>query len=162
MKLTGRQQQIVDDIIDEAHREHEGVTSEVTAGIIQRLQDLEGSGEPWVSAYIDSLAEVGAGRGYADWRRRHEIPGKTKAGTEITVPAFGGVTRKAEDGSVVYVQLALPGMTLGELRDLRNRKAAMRNTLSGEIKVYDALIDLMVEHDLATAGEALALMGEAA
>lgn len=162
VKLPAAYQQIVDSIIDEAHAEHGGVPRDVSEGIVERLTALEGSGEMWVAAYNHDLLVSGAARLYSDWRRRYEINGKTKAGTPVTVPAFGGVTRKDDDGVVVHVQMALEGMTLAELREMRNRKARMRDTLSGEIKVYDALIDLMVEKNLACAGDALALIQKAA
>lgn len=162
MKLPASCQQIVDSIIDEAHIECGGVPREVSEGIVERLNDLEGSGEAWVAAYNHDLSVSGANRIYADWRRRYEVSGKTKAGTPVSVPAFGGVTRKDEDGTVVHVQMALKGMSLAELREMRNRKARMRDTLSGELKVYDALIEIMVEKGLDCAGDALGLLGAAA
>lgn len=162
MKLPVAHQQIVDSIIDEAHTEHAGVPRDVSEGIIERLSALEGSGEMWVAVYNHDLQVSGAARLYADWRRRYEISGRTKAGTPVTVPAFGGVTRKDDDGGVVHVQMALEGMTLAELREMRDRKARMRDTLSSEIKVYDAVIDLMVERGLSCAGDALSILRDAA
>lgn len=162
MNLPASAQQVVDNIIDEAHKENEGVARDVAVSIVEKMQALEGSGVLWVATYLDSILVNGAARMYAEWRRRYEVPGRTKAGTELSVPAFGGVKRKADDGSTIYVQLSLRGMTLAELRQVRDHKAAMRDTLSGEIKVYDALIELMEERHLATAGDALDLMGMAA
>lgn len=163
MKLPATAQQVIDNIVDESHEEHQGIPREVSIGIVERLRALEGSGVPWVAAFVDDMLVTAAGRLYAEWRRRHEIAGKTKAGTPINVPAFGGVTRKSEDGTVVHVQLALDGMSLAELREMRDRRVAMRDTLSGEIKVYDALIEVMQERGLATAGEAFAFVfGQAA
>ncbi len=158
MKLTADRQAIVDQIIDDAHTEKLGIPRDVSREIVDSFHALEGSGEPWVAVYIDDLLRSGAGRLYADWRRRYEVDGKTKAGTAFRVPAFGGVTRKAEDGSVVHVQMSLEGMTPAELREHRDRKAQMRDTLSGEIKVYDALLEIMGQKSCTTAGEALAFM----
>lgn len=162
MNLPASAQQVVDNIIDEAHLEHEGVARDVAVGIVEKMQALEGSGVLWVATYLDSILVNGAARMYADWRRRYEVAGKTKVGTEVSVPAFGGVTRKAEDGSTVHVQMSLRGMSLADLREMRDRKASMRDTLSAEIKVYDALIELMQDYSLSTAGEALDLMAVAA
>lgn len=148
-------QQILDDIIAEAHEEHGGQTSEVKRAIVASLHDLEGSGVAWVGATIDACTETGAARMYADWRRRSTVFATTRKGTELDMPAFGAVTER--DGDViVYVQVALEGMSLDNLRERRDRLSKQRNTLSREIQLLSDLIAVMeADPSLLTAGDAL-------
>lgn len=166
MKLEPAQQQIIDDLIaeaDAANIDQAGAAENrvVAEHLVAALDDLEGSGRRWVADYIKGLTVSGAMSKVAEWRRRYEIKGTTKKGTKVTAPAYGAVRSIDEDGTVRFLQMRLEGMSVVELQDLKSRKARMRDTLSAEIKFYDALIETMEERKLATAGEALDLLGAA-
>ena len=151
-------QQIIDDLIHDAHFADERIiTAEVAARFVDELRNLEGSGVQWIGDYLDDLARKGAVKVYTDWRRRHRIPATTKKGTELEIPAYASVREIDDDGSVTYVQLALAGMTLDQLKDKRDRMARTRDTLSAEVRLLSDLIEIMEsDASLATAGDALA------
>lgn len=151
-------QQIVDDVIRDAHEADERiVTREVARRIIDELHALEGSGARWIGDLIDSLAETGAQKLYADWRRRQSIRSRTRKGTEVDIPIYGAVREQAEDGSIVYTQLALFTMTLAQVVERRDQLARQRDTLSAEVRFFADLAEIMeADPSLKTAGEALA------
>lgn len=150
-------QQIIDDVIHDAHyRREEIVTSEVAAEIVDELRHLEASGHSWVEEYVDSLAAKGAAKVYSDWRRRHRIDGRTSKGTELDVPAYAAVQSQDDDGNVVYHQMRLEDMTLPQLEAKAERIGRTRDTLSVEYRFYRDLIEVMqADATLATAGDAL-------
>lgn len=158
MKLDPTRQQVIDDLIHDAHfADKRIVTSEVAARIVDELRNLEASGHAWVEQYLDTLAAKGAAKVYADWRRRYSHKGKTRRGTEVEVPVYGAVREVDDDGTIVSVQLALFSMTLEQVRARRDHLAKTRDTLSAEVRFFTDLADLMeADSSLATAGDALA------
>lgn len=148
-------QQILDDITRKAHDAHGGRAGLVKLAIVDALRDLEGSGIPWVGATLDDYTAAGAAKAYSDWRRRYTIEATTTKGTSVDMPAFGAVVER--DGTeIVYVQLALDGMSLDQLKQCHARLSKQRNTLSREIQLLSDLITLMeADASLATAGDAI-------
>ena len=158
MRLEPSRQQVIDDIIHDAHFADERiVTSEVAARIVEELLSTEASGHAWISEYLNDLAAKGAAKVYADWRRRYIHKGKTKKGTEVEVPVYGAVREVGEAGVIVHTQLPLFAMTLEQVRARRDQLARTRDTLSAEVRFFSDLADLMAsDASLRTAGEALA------
>lgn len=151
-------QQMIDRIIKAAHeRRAEAVTSEIAAEMVEQLHELEAFGHAWVAEFLDDLAEDGAAKKYADWRRRHRIGSKTKKGTEVDVPAFAAVRKQDDEGNVVYHQMRLEDMTLPQLEAKAEHIGKTRDTLSIEYRFYRDLIEMMqADTTLVTAGDALA------
>lgn len=151
-------QQIVDDIIHDAHfRRDEIVTAEVAAEIVDELHAAEGAGHQWVADFLDDLAAKGAAKVYADWRRRYRVEGTTRKGTDVDVPAYAAVRRIDDEGKVVYHQMRLADMTLPQLEAKAEHIGRTRDTLSVEYRFYRDLIELMqADATLVTAGDALA------
>lgn len=157
MRLDPTRQQIVDDIIHDAHFADERiVTSEVAGRIVDELHNAEASGHVWIEEFLDDLARKGAAKVYADWRRRFSHRGRTSKGTEVEVPTYGAFREVNDDGEVVYVQLAIFTMTLDQVVARRDHLARTRDTLSAEVRFFSDLADVMRTNDIATAGEALA------
>lgn len=149
-------QQLVDDIIHDAHHGRDRiVAAEVAAVVVDELRNLEAGGHRWVADYLDSLLMVGVKKMCADWRRRFSHAGTTKKGTEVEVPVWGAVREAGDDGEVIHVQLSLFSMTLDQVRQRRDTLARQRDTLSAEVRFFSDLADLMEEHGHATAGDAL-------
>lgn len=167
MKLEPARRQIIDELMREAEQscadQSGGVENrEAAEAFLVLLDELEGSGRSWVADYAHDLKVTGTIKEFADRRRAQaEFQVKTAKGTEVSAPAFGAVRSTDDDGGVRYLQRPLAGMSLSELRALKERKARVRNTLSAEIQFYDALIETMEERNLATAGDALALLAAA-
>lgn len=151
-------QQVLDDVIHDAHfRRSEIITSEVAAEIVDELHNLEASGHQWVSDFIDELAAKGAAKIYSDWRRRYTIDATTKKGTGLTLPAYGAVVTRDDEGQAVYQQMHLLDMTLPQLVERRGRLAKTRDTLSIEVRLLSDLIEAMeADSSLVTARDALA------
>lgn len=162
MEVT--RQQVIDDIIHDAHfRAPEAITSEVVAEIVDELHGLEAAGHDWVADYLDTLAAKGAAKVYADWRRRYTIDTTTRKGTGVTVPGFGSVLKRDDEGQVVYTQMRLLDMTLPQLIERRGRLAKTRDTLSIEVRLLSDLIEAMeADASLVTARDAIARVEEAA
>lgn len=152
-------QQIVDDIIHDAHfRADEIVTAEVAAEIVDELHGIE-SAHAWVADFLDDLAAKGAAKVYADWRRRYRIDGRTKKGTEVDVPAYAAIRKHDDGGKVIYTQMRLEDMTLPQLEAKAETIGRTRDTLSVEYRFYRDLIEMMqADPTLLTAGDALARM----
>lgn len=161
--MDSTRQQIIDDIIHDAHfRRGEIIASEVAAEIVDELRNLEASGKQWVAEYVDDLAAKGAAKVYADWRRRHRIDGRTKKGTEVDVPAFAAVRERDDEGNVVYTQMRLEDMTLPQLEAKAEAIGRTRDTLSVEYRFYRDLIEVMqADSSLVTAGDAMARLAAA-
>lgn len=156
-------QQIIDDVIHDAHfRRSEIITSEVAAEIVDELHAMEASGQEWVTDLLDDLAAKGAAKVYSDWRRRYTVDATTKKGTDLTMPAYGAVTTRDAEGKVVYTQMHLLDMTLPQLVERRGRIAKTRDTLSIEVRILSDLIEAMeADATLVTARDALARLDAA-
>lgn len=155
-------QQVIDDIISEAHEADSRSTSAAAERIVSELHNLEASGHAWITEFLDDLAQKGAARIYADWRRRIQHAGRTSHGAEVEIPVFGAVREVGEDGSVAYVQLALFSMTLPQVIERRNQLARQRDTLSVEVRFLTDLAEMMeADPSLVTAGQAIARMDAA-
>lgn len=153
-------QQIVDDIIHDAHHGKDRiVSSEVAQEVVDELRNLEAGGHRWVADLIDALLLRGAAKMCSDWRRRHNHKGRTKRGTEVEVPVYGAVRETDDDGQIIHVQLSLFTMTLEQAKARRDTLARQRDTLSAEVRWFSDLIEIMeANRNLATVGDALALL----
>src|SRR5690606_2399463 len=101
-------QQIIDDIIHDAHHGRDRIVSaEVAADVVDEVRNLEAAGHSWVADLIDRWLIVGAQKACADWRRRHQHKGRTRKGTAVEVPVYGAVRETNDAGEVVHVQLSL-------------------------------------------------------
>lgn len=156
-------QQIVDDIIHDAHfRSSEIIASVVATEIVDELRNLEASGAGWVAEFIDSLAAQGAAKKYADWRRRYRIESRTKKGTEVDIPAYAATRSHDDAGNVVYTQMRLEDMTLPQLVAKAQQIERTRDTLSVEYRFYSDLIEIMqADESLATVGDAMTRLAAA-
>lgn len=156
-------QQVVDDIIHDAHHDADRiVSSEVAAVVLDELRNLEAGGVGWVADVLDGLLLRGVARMCADWRRRYSHTGRTKKGTEVEIPVYGAVRETDDDGQVVHVQLALFSMTVEQVEQRRDALARQRDTLSAEVRFFSDLADVMrADPSLTTAGEALARLDAA-
>lgn len=151
-------QQILDDIVHDAHNGRDRVvSSQVAEEVVDELRNLEAGGHGWVAEVIDGLLIRGAAKMCADWRRRHQHIGHTKRGTEVAIPLYGAVQETSDDGEIVYVQLALFTMTLEQAKARRDSLARQRDTLSAEVRWFSDLVEIMeADRTLATVGAALA------
>lgn len=132
------------------------VSADANVAFVRLLREVEGISPAAISTYLDSLAVKGAGKVLADWRRKHRAPAKTSKGTAVDAPAYAGVRRPDSDGALVHVQVALPGLSLDEMRAHKAKLSATRDTLSREVRLVSDLIDVMEMKGYETAGEALA------
>lgn len=133
-------------------------TREIAAEFAAAVRELEPSGLPWVSTYLDELVIVGAQKVCADWRRSQNTSAKTKKGTDTPVPAYVG-QNDAATGTAV--QLAFEGLDLDGLRRHRQRLAAQRNTLSTTIQYLADLVEAMEsDASIVTAGDAAVVLRE--
>lgn len=151
-------QQIVDDIIHDAHHGNDRIVSrQVAAEVVDELRNLEAGGHRWVADLLDKLLISGASKLCADWRRRHSHASKTKRGAEVEIPIYGAVTEPDEAGDPTVVQLTLFTLTLDQARQRRDRLARNRDTLSAEVRWFTDVIEIMeADRTLATVGDALA------
>jgi hypothetical protein len=163
MKLTTEQRQVIADLVLEAHEASvapsgDGYdTTAAAEAFVASLHDIEGGAPEWIARYVDALAVDGAKKVCADWRRANRLPGKTRKGTPVDMPAFAGVRRSDGGGAPVYVQMRFESMDIEALRMHRDKLEAARNTYSREITLISDLIDLMeADPSLRTAGDALA------
>lgn len=157
MKLHPDDRDVIHAILAEVHVPGRP-TREIAAEFATAVRDLEPSGLPWVSTYLDELVIIGAQKVCADWRRSRKGQAKTKKGTDTPVPAFVGQTDAATG---VAVQLTFDGLSLPELRRHRQRLASQRNTLSTEIQYLADLIDVMeADETVTTAGDAATVLRE--
>lgn len=156
-------QQIVDDIIHDAHHGTDRIiASEVAAQALDELRNLEAGGHTWVADLLDGLLLRGVARMCADWRRRYQHTGKTKKGTEVEVPMYGAVRETNDDGEVVFVQLALFTLTLDQAKARRATLSRQRDTLSAEVRWFSDVIEIMeADLSLATVGDAIARLDAA-
>lgn len=156
-------QQIVDDVIHDAHDGADRIVSaQVAQRVVDDLERLEGGGHRWVAELLRRWTIVGAQKACADWRRRHSHAGRTSKGTEVEVPVYGAVRETGDDGEIVYVQLPLFTMTLDQVRQRRDTLARQRDTLSAEVRFFTDLADVMeADPSLLTAGDALARLDAA-
>ena len=151
-------QQIVDDIIHDAHHGKDRIISaEVAAEVVDELRNIEAEGHGWVAGLIDRWLIVGAQKACADWRRRHQHAGRTRKGTEVEIPIYGAVREVADDGEPVSVQLTLFTLTLDQAKQRRDALAKSRDTLSAEVRWFSDVIEIMeADRSLRTVGDALA------
>lgn len=152
MKLDDRQKALRDAALAEAHQ---GATGGVpTRGIALRfvdaLRDTERFGEAWVDSYLRHLAVSGAMKVCADWRRPQRTAGQTARGTAVDVPRYVG--ERTEEG---WETRDSGGMTADELRTLRARLEAQRNTLSKRIAHLNDALKLLDSGDARTFAEAV-------
>ncbi len=156
-------QQIIDDIIHDAHHGRDKIVSvEVAAQVVDEVRHLEAGGHRWVAALIDRWVLVGAQKACADWRRRYQHKGKTRRGAAVEVPMYGAVRETGDDGEIVHVQLALFTMTLDQARERRDTLAGQRDTLSAEVRWFSDVIEMMeADASLATVGDAIARLDAA-
>lgn len=135
-------QQIIDEIIREAHEDCDGITSKVKVQIVAEVEDLLGAGKPWTPSLLRTWAEIGARTAYTDWRRRHMGRGKTRKGTELDVPEFAAV-RRIDENEVVYQQRELDDLTLEEVLAKAQAVGKQRDTLSVRYRYYADLAEIM-------------------
>lgn len=159
MKLTEHEQAVRDVCLADAHR---GVTDGVlTRDIAQRfvanLRDAERFGETWVPVYIAHLATTGAMKVCSDWRRPQRSSGHTAKGTAVEVPRYVG--EHTADG---YVTRSSDALSADELRTVRARLEAQRNTLSRRISHLNDALALIDSGKAKTFAEAVALLELAA
>lgn len=158
MRLTPEARAAVDAAIADAHEDGRP-TREIAARVVTAMHEMEPSGLPWVSTFLDDLAIAGAVKLCADWRRKHRVRSRTRKGTETELPAYVGAND--EDGNAV--QLSLIGLDLAGLTRHRARLARQRDTLSVEVAALDVLIRQMeADPSLETVGAAIAALGVAA
>lgn len=150
-------QQIIDDIVHDAHHGNDRiVSSEVAQIVVDELRNLEAGGHRWVEGVIDSLLLRGAAKMCADWRRRHQHAGHTRKGTEVEVPIYGAVRETDDEGNIVHVQLSLFTLTLEQAKARRDTLARQRDTLSAEVRWFSDLIEIMeADRSLLTVADAL-------
>jgi hypothetical protein len=150
-------QQIIDDIIHDAHfRRDEIITAEVASEIVDELHNAATAGAEWIDEYLTDLAVIGAAKRYTDWRRRHRVEAQTKKGTEVDVPAYAAVRKQDDEGKVIFTQMRLEDMTLEQLQAKADAIGKTRDTLSVEYRFYRDLIEIMqADEALSTAGDAL-------
>jgi hypothetical protein len=161
MRLTDTERSVVNDLLAEAHRlatRPDGSFSSraVPSHFVRLLAESEGGSPGFFGRYLDALALRGAAKVAADWRRSQRTEATTRKGKRIDVPRFGGVRRRRLDGRPEHVQVALPGMTVGDLRDLKATLEKSRNTTSARISAVAALIEVCEERGYSTAEQALA------
>lgn len=134
-------------------------TRDVAHHFTAAVKELEGSGDPWVPAFIDSLTVDGASKWLGDWRRKHRLKARTKKGTAVEPSAYAG--RRNDDGG--YEQMRLLDMDLVSLKAHADKLKSQRDTLSVEIRLLDDLIEAMESDDaLSTVGAAFRKLGLAA
>lgn len=144
---------VLDEIVEKAHAEQDGRTSDVKRAIVAGLRAHRA---PWVRGLLDDFTANGAAKLYGDWRRRQTILGRTKTGAAVDLPRFGAVTETDAEGRLEYRQLALELLDLDQLRERRNRLRGARNTMSREVAFLDRIVKAMeADPSLPTAGEAL-------
>lgn len=157
MKLNPDDRDVIHAILAEVHVPGRP-TREIAARFATAVRDLEPSGLPWVTTYLDELVIVGAQKVCADWRRSQNTSAKTKKGSSTPVPAYVG-QNDAVTGAAV--QLVFDGLDLDGLRRHRQRLAAQRNTLSTTIQYLADLIEVMEADDtVRTAGDAATVLRE--
>jgi len=159
VKLHPNDRDVIHAILAEAHVPGRP-TREIAAHFAAAVRDLEPSGLPWVSTYLEELVIVGAQKVCADWRRSQNGKAKTKKGTDTPVPAFVG-QNDAATGTAV--QLTFDDLDLDGVRRHRQRLAAQRNTLSTTIQYLADLVEVMEsDESIATAGDAATVLRERA
>lgn len=132
---------------------------DVAMRFLDAVRELEPSGDPWVVAFLDSIAITGASKWLADWRRNSRFQVKTLKGTETDVGEYAGTVN--EDGE--HEQMRLFEMSAEELKRHIDKLEAHRDTLSREIRFLSDLLEAMVaDPSLATAGDAFRKLGLAA
>ena len=158
MKLTEHEQSVRDRCLVDAHRGAAAgvLTRSIAERFVSDLEDAERFGERWVPDYIAHLAATGAMKVCADWRRglRHE--GRTAKGTAVDVPMFVG-----EHTPKGYVTRPSESLSADELRTLRARLEAQRNTLSRRISHLNDALSLIESGEAKTFAEAEVLLEQA-
>ena len=120
------------------------------------LDSLAGSGAEWVDEWVRSMVRKGLSEELTKRRSRMRRITHTSHGTEVDVPAYGGIRRIGDDGQDEYHQLAFDGMTPDELESWIVDRQKSRDTLSREIQWAQDVLRLAREQRMSTIGPAIA------
>lgn len=154
---------LLNDLARDAHEAHSAdgrfFPRDVAMAFLDSVRALEGSGDPWVGAFLDAIAVTGASKWLADWRRSSRYEVKTLKGTTTDVGEYAGTVN--EDGE--HEQMRLFEMDAAQLTRHIQKLEAQRNTLSREIQfLADLLAAMEADPELKTAGDAFRKLGLAA
>lgn len=149
MNLAPDHRSFIDHVVEQAHAEHD-LSRDISARIVDEIQDVQGFGQEWTEAFLRELAIKGAAQLAREWRRRQTTVTTTAQGTTVPLPVYAAV-HTAEG----YKQVRLADMTAPQLRAHRERLSAQRNTLSKEVQYVTDLLDIMeADPSVTTAGQA--------
>ena len=149
------QRAIADDLLDDALITSTNTTEQIETAM-DMLDDLAGSGAEWVDEWIRSMIRKGLSEELTKRRSRMRRIAHTSKGTEVDVPAYGGIRRIGEDGRDEYHQLAFEGMSPDELESWIVDRQKSRDTLSREIQWAQDVLRIAREKRMATIGPAIA------
>ena len=146
---------IADDLLSDALSASTNTTEQIDTAM-EMLDDLAGSGEPWVDEWIRSMLRRGVAEELTKVRGKERRRAHTSRGTEVDVPTYGGIRRVGEDGRDEYHQLAFDGMTPDELESWILDRQKSRDTLSREIQWAQDVLRIARESRMSTIGPAIA------
>lgn len=146
---------IADVLLSDAIAASTNTTEQIDTAMTM-VDDLAGSGAPWVDEWVRSMLRRGVAEELTKVRGKERRQAHTSRGTEVDVPAYGGVRRIGDDGRDEYHQLAFDGMTPDELESWIVDRQKSRDTLSREIQWAQDVLRIARAERMATCGPAIA------
>lgn len=93
MRLQGKDREVNEQLLEDAHRKGKGNTALVAAYYIAGLEELAGLGVGWARDLLAACTLTGAKDRTRQYRRRSFLPGRTKKGQPLRVAAYAGAKR---------------------------------------------------------------------